>query len=443
MRALPFSILFAAAVAASPALAAPVLMISIDGLRPLDVIDAPARGLKVPALRAIMADGAYATGVRNMLPTVTYPNHTTLITGVAPALHGISNNVMFDPLDKNMDGWYWYASDIKVPTLWDAVHAEHKVVASIDWPVSVGTQSIDDNIPEYWRALNINDVKLLHALSTPGLTEELSKAAGMPLTAMFAETPASDVARAKFAAALIDAKHPEFMTLHLVSLDATQHEFGPDTAEAHAALEIIDGAVGDLVAAARKAEPDLVVAIVSDHGFAAVQHDVNLSTAFVKAGLIKLDPKTQKPAAWTASVWDAGGSAAIVLKNPSDTALRAKVAALLKALAADPKNGIAQVIDRAGIDQRGGGVEAAFWVDFKLGYEGGTKLVSPLVTAGSLKGMHGYFPDHPEMRATFMIDGPGIPKADALGDIDMRDIAPTLAKVLGVSLPSATGKALF
>jgi len=57
--------------------------------------------------------------------------------------------------------------------------------------------------------------------------------------------------------------------------------------------------------------------------------------------------------------------------------------------------------------------------------------------------MHGYFPTHPEMRATFMIDGPGIPKADALGDIDMRDIAPTLAKILGVQLPSATGKAIF
>jgi len=443
MRALPFSILFAAAVAASPAFAAPVLMISIDGLRPLDVVDAPQRGLKVPALRAFMEDGAWAQGVRNVLPTVTYPDHTTLITGVWPNVHGISNNVMFDPLEKNMDGWYWYASDIKVPTLWDAVHANHQIVASIDWPVSVGTQSIDYDIPEYWRALNINDVKLLHALSTPGLPETLSKQVGMPLSSMFAETPASDVARAKFAAALIATEHPEFMTLHLVSLDATQHEDGPDTPQAHATLETIDGAVGDLVAAARKVEPDLVVAIVSDHGFAAVQHDVNLSTAFVKAGFITLDPKTQKPVAWTASVWDAGGSAAIVLKDPNDKPLHDKVAALLKKLAASPPNGIAQVIDKPDIDAAGGGVEASFWVDFKLGYEGGTKLVSPLVTAGSLKGMHGYFPTHPEMRATFMIDGPGIPKADALGEIDMRDIAPTLAKILGVALPTATGKPLW
>ncbi len=140
----------AAMLMAGSARAAPVLMISIDGLRPLDVIDAPKRGLEVPNLRAIMANGTYARGVRNMLPTVTYPNHTTLITGVAPALHGISNNVAFDPFQKNMEGWYWYSSDIKVPTLWDAVHANHQVVASLSWPVSVGSPSIDYNVPEYW-----------------------------------------------------------------------------------------------------------------------------------------------------------------------------------------------------------------------------------------------------------------------------------------------------
>src|SRR5690242_280266 len=123
-----------AGAATTAANANPVLMISVDGLRPLDVIDADKRGLNVPNLRAFMADGAYATGVKNVLPTVTYPDHTTLITGVWPDVHGIGNNVKFDPLDKNYEGWYWYSSDIKVPTLWDVVHNNHQVVASIDWP---------------------------------------------------------------------------------------------------------------------------------------------------------------------------------------------------------------------------------------------------------------------------------------------------------------------
>ncbi len=77
-------------------------------------------GLKVPNLRAFMADGAYAQGVRGVLPTLTYPSHTTLLTGASPAKHGIVDNTTFDPLLRNQRGWYWYAEDIKVPTLWDA-----------------------------------------------------------------------------------------------------------------------------------------------------------------------------------------------------------------------------------------------------------------------------------------------------------------------------------
>ena len=429
--------------AAGAANANPVLMISVDGLRPLDVIDAPARGINVPNLRAFMTDGAYASGVKNVLPTVTYPDHTTLITGVWPDVHGIGNNVKFDPLGKNYEGWYWYSSDIKVPTLWDAVHNSGKVVASLDWPVSVDNPSIDYDVPEYWRAFQPDDLKIIHALTTRGLPESLEKATGMPVSAMFAETPASDLARAKFAGALYAQVKPEFMTVHLVSIDGNQHEFGPDTPQAHEAIETDDAAVGALVAAARAAQPDVVVVVVSDHGFAPVEHDVNLMVPFIEAGLITVDPTTHKITDWKAEPWDAGGSEAVVLKDPNDAAVKKQVADLLRKLAANPANGIAQVIDKQTVSKMGGDVQASFWVDFKPGYEGGRQLVSAMVTAGSIKGTHGYFPTHPEMRATFMIEGPGIPKGKKLGEIDMRAIAPTVAKVMGVSLATAKQKPLF
>src|ERR1700743_3053869 len=114
MRKILFAAAIAAMAASTPAHAAPVLMISVDGLRPLAVIDT-SRGLKVPNIRALMASGAYATGVKNVLPTVTYPDHTTLVTGVWPDVHGIHANTKFDPLGTNLGGWYWYASDIQVP----------------------------------------------------------------------------------------------------------------------------------------------------------------------------------------------------------------------------------------------------------------------------------------------------------------------------------------
>ncbi len=77
-----------------------------------------------------------------VLPTVTYPDHTTLITGVWPAEHGIINNSLFDPNHNLAGAWYWYAESIKVPTLWDAAHQAGIGTASVSWPVSVNATSV-------------------------------------------------------------------------------------------------------------------------------------------------------------------------------------------------------------------------------------------------------------------------------------------------------------
>src|SRR5918912_2988747 len=96
-----------------------VVMISIDGLIP-EYYTAPAPlGLKVPTLTQMKLNGAYADGVEGVYPSVTYPSHTTLITGVRPALHGIIQNRVFEaPPDKQTKEWYWFAKDLKTETLW-------------------------------------------------------------------------------------------------------------------------------------------------------------------------------------------------------------------------------------------------------------------------------------------------------------------------------------
>ena len=213
--------------------AAPVLMISIDGLRPGDVIEADKRGLKIPTLRALARDGAYATAVHGVLPTLTYPSHTTLITGVWPARHGIANNLTFDPFNKNQAGWYWYAEDIKVPTLWDAAHAKGLKVANVHWPVSVGARAIDLNLPQLWRTGLNDDRKLNRALATQGLTERLEAKLG-PYADGIDETVEGDENRARFAEVLMREERPGFATVYLTGLDHVQHASGPDTPEAHA-----------------------------------------------------------------------------------------------------------------------------------------------------------------------------------------------------------------
>ncbi len=425
------------------ATAAPVLMISIDGLRPGDILEADKRGVTAPNLQKVAKDGAYATGVRDALPSVTYPNHTTLVTGVWPAKHGILSNVIFDPLQKEAGAWYWYNPDIKVPTLWDAVHDQKRVVASLGWPVTVDARSIDDNLPEYWRVHTINDLKIIRALCTPGLLDEIASKAQVNVADMASEEPSADEAKAKAAAAIIALKHPAFFTLHLSSLDHEQHEFGPGSPEALDALKRIDAAVGGLIAAARQSEPELVVAIVSDHGFESVDHEINIGSAFVDAGLIQLKDGG-KPASWDAMPWISGGSAAVVLARRDDPVLAAKVKDLLDRLVADPASGVGRVMSRSEIAAAGANPDADFFLDARAGYYFDGTLRGPLVvTPSSQKGTHGFFPEHPEMRATFMLIGPHLPVHGSLGEVDMRDIAPTVAKILEVKFPSADGKPLF
>jgi hypothetical protein len=81
-------------------------------MRPDYVSVADRHGLKIPNLRRISATGAHARGVRGVLPTVTYPSHTTMMTGVWPAKHGIYENATFDPLGRDLSGWYWYSEAI-------------------------------------------------------------------------------------------------------------------------------------------------------------------------------------------------------------------------------------------------------------------------------------------------------------------------------------------
>jgi predicted AlkP superfamily pyrophosphatase or phosphodiesterase len=210
---------------------------------------------------------------------------------------------------------------------------------------------------------------------------------------------------------------------------------------AHRTLEAIDEMVGELAAAALANDPDTAIAVVSDHGFIATHTAVNLRVPFVAAGLIQLSPEravgvAQTIADWQVQLWPAGGTAAVVLRNRGDAAMRARVAKLLDELRADPANGIARVLERAEIERAGAFPEAEFVVELAPGYYAGAALLGELRTPASSKGTHGYLPERPEMHASFFMRGKRI-AAREVGIIDMRQIAPTFAAVLEVELPDA------
>ncbi len=414
---------------------ATVLLISVDGLKPEAVLHAQEHGLVLPNLTRLLQDGVYSPGVHGVLPTVTYPSHTTLLTGVSPARHGIVANTTFDPYNKNDKGWYWYAEDIKVPTLWDAAHAAGLTTASVYWPVSVGAH-VDYNLPQIWRTGTEDDLKLQRALSTPGLEAELTSKLGRYPGGM-EETVDFDEVRTRFAIEILERKHPAFMTVYLTGLDTEQHATGPWSQSSNAVLQRLDALVGQLRQAAEKNSPGAAyVCVVSDHGFARVQHDVNLYAAFLADGLFTLD-EAHKIASWKAIPWPAGGAAAVMLANPNDEATARQVDALLHKLASDPASGIDRILNHEELQKAGGFPEAYRYVSFQIGFELGYGFTMPLISAPSNLGMHGYLPSQPEMRSSFFLVGPNVAHGKSLGEIDMRQIAPTLANILGARLPDA------
>ena len=142
---------------------------------------------------------------------------------------------------------------------------------------------------------------------------------------------------------------------------------------------------------------------------------------------------------------DRGGLGAIVLKDPSDAATRAEVRTLLAALARSSRATASTASSRpTHCTSAAAFPPASFLVGLKPGLANGLEPDRPGARSTvKPSGTHGHLPDLPELRASFFLIGPGVPAARSLGIIDMRDVAPTLARRLGLALPTADGKVLL
>ena len=411
--------------------AARVLLVSIDGLMPSAYTD-PAFAPQTPNLRRLMQEGAWAEGVIGVTPTVTFPSHTTLITGVDPARHGVYDNRIHDPENRSNGAWYWYASAIQVPTLPGAVRARGLTAAGVTWPVSVG-MDLDFNAPEYMgTSRHPEGIHLQRALSTPrGLYDAAGIARGTPY-----HWPQTDRDRVDLTSFLLRTHAPNLIMLHLLELDSVQHTYGPGSPEALKAMALMDAYAGELVEAARKAPGGerTTIALVSDHGFLPLTSQLQPNFALKQAGLLDVDA-AGRITGWRAAFQSAGGSGYVQVKDPADVP---RVAALLDGLRKDPANGIRAVWNAADLAKAGAHPDAAFGIDMNDGFYTGNGH-DALVKPSTSKGGHGFSPDRKALHASLVLVGPAVQRRGSLGVVRMTQIAPTLAGILGVALDGAAG----
>jgi predicted AlkP superfamily pyrophosphatase or phosphodiesterase len=405
-----------------------VVLVTIDGLLPDSYLHPDAHGLRVPTLRRFVAEGAVSEGALSTFPSVTYPAHTTIATGVLPARHGIVGNRSFDPLEQNREAWFWYAEELKVKPLWQLAYEAGYQTALVSWPVTVGAQATW-LWPEYWRAQNIEDLKLLRALATPGLAARVEQ--NFPGHAQRAAPPdTADSANVDVASQILREGTPTLLMLHIFEVDGAQHKHGVWSPEATAAIENADTQLARLVSAVDKAGilASTAFVLASDHGFANVGRQRNPNALLREAGFIQLNDKG-KVSAWKASSLVAG-AAAYVYVNGDDPTVAQQVTELFRTRAAAADSGIAHVWTRADIAARGGDPRATLALEAELGVTFGP-LTTSFETKPIAAGMHGYDPERPEMRASLVLLGPSIPHGQ-LRDARLVDIAPTIAQWLAL-----------
>ena len=377
--ALVLALLAPPALAQAPKPAPLTILVSLDGFR----ADYLQRGV-TPNISALAADGVRAVAMRPSYPSLTFPNHYTLVTGLRPDHHGIVNNTMVDlkkpgvvftmaKHDIESDPFWWDGAE----PLWVTAENQGVRTATMFWPGS--DAPIRGVQPHDWKLFDkdfVADARVDQVLD-------------------WLKRPA--------------AERPRFVTLYLNQVDSIGHSDGPDSRELNEALKETDGSVGRLVAGLKALglfdQADLIV--VADHGMAAISHD----------RVIALDDIMPHAQYRAVSV----GAEAGIIATP------AAEAELLKP---HPHMSCWRKAEMPARFHYGQNPRVP--PDVCLAETGW--LILPFLGARQRiqGGTHGYDPDDPTMAALFVAHGPAFRKGAVQPAFDNVDVYPLLAKLIGV-----------
>ena len=396
-----------------------VILISIDGFRPDFYLDS---SWPAPNLQEMAHQGAHALGVRGVFPSVTYPSHTTIITGRTPAEHGIYYNAPFES-EGQTGRWYWESEKIQVPTLWDAVRANGLKSASFIWPVSVDAP-IDYNLPEFWSLEEgFGRIEPMRQKENPkGLLAELEREV---LGKLNERTFNGDYLNredriGEMAGYVLETYKPNLITLHLIATDHFQHEEGRDGPMVRKSLAATDRAIGKIREAAERAGilDQTTFIITGDHGFVNIHSSLSPNVWLVKNGMMEDRPDRGN---WRAAFHTSGASAFLHLKDPNDLGAVDQVRKILADLPETEKK-LFRVVEKEELAQIGADPHAVLalapipGISFSASSKG--EVIKP-----AKGGTHGFFPDFDEIKTGFIAWGAGIKSGVEIQEMDLVDVA--------------------
>lgn len=414
-----------------------LVVVSLDslGFRDLDEL-----GYLVPHISQMMKQGTWVKRVRGIFPTLTYPSHTSIITGQYPAVHGVVNNTKLQPQRLSPD-WYWYRKDVQATPLYDVAHDAGLTTAAFLWPVTAGSQ-IDYNLAEIFpNRIWTNQVLVSLKASSPLFLLQMNHRYGHLRHGV--KQPWLDDFITACAVDTLKNKQPDLTLIHLVDMDSMRHRYGVRSAQAQHALQRLDRRVAQIVQATKDAgtydRTNFV--LLGDHYQINVQKMIHLNMLFAQQGwLMPLAGKTTYRNNWRVTAKTCDGETYVYTRGSVDTGR-------LKQLIAGVE-GVEHIYDGAEAVKLGADPRCTFLIEAKPGYYFTDEVNRPTVvedvdpdslgTHDRYQGVHGYGPNQPGYFTTAVFAGPDVNQGATVAGAHLVDEGPTFAQLLGLHYPAPT-----
>ena len=428
-----------------------LFIMSIDAMVREDV----AYMMTKPNFAKIMANRAEVERVCTVYPSMTYPAHTSILTGCRPGKTGIYLNSRIKPVKDNSVHWPLESRNVRVENLFAAAKRAGCTTASVFWPITACDPNIDHVINEYFFYLPDEDIvetfrrQGSDEVALQAVRENLprfrkskrAKGCGPNLT-----NTMDDFIMGCTCWLLRNAK-PDVLALHNCYIDSTRHYYGAFAPEVYKALDQMDVWLGEVLQAMEDAGcyEDVNFIILSDHGQMDLARYTRLNVLLQRGGFIDIAPD--------GSVYDwrafckGGMSAPVFLSDPNYEPLKKAVYEYLLELAKDPQWGIEQVFTVEETREMYGTygtfsfmVESDGHTTFTDDWHGECSV--PVEAIEGYRAKHGYRPEKGP-QPIFLASGPAFKPGAVVANAHVTDEAPTLAAVLGQTLPQADGRVLY
>ena len=413
----------------------PLIVISLDALGYCD----EEVYKQLPFLKSMIEKGTWIKKVESVYPTLTYPIHSSIVTGRYPIEHGVDNNLLVQAEKKAMD-WYWDHSYISGDTILNNAHKKGLKIAAFSWPVSAKAD-IEFNVPEVSPNPEGGFIDHLKENGSGEYIDELQSVFG-PFDSHDSQKQ-KDEWMANATAYTFEKHQPDITFLHLIDVDHQKHVYGASHFAVKDAIKELDDRLSRMFKKIAKVKnlDEINIMLMSDHSQIDTAYPIRLNKVLADMNLVNVNEDGTVKEDWKAYFLTCGGSTALYTKE-DDPNLVEEIKEIVEKL---DIAGIDQIFDSEGIKELKSSNKAKLRIEAKEGYAfeaDAREFITSRDYTVSARGNHGFLPTKEKNFAIGIFAGPAFKEGKIIEKEKIINIAPTIDTIYNLDMKNMSGEVI-